>query len=378
VCVVDTGVDLTTDAAPAVVERHSVFGGTTDDVGGSGLAKHGTLVAGVIASQLDGRDSVGIWPHARIVSVRVFDGSGGGTTTAAIITALERCRERGAQVVNVSLAGLDHETAVDLARLDNRITGLRTERGISVVAGVGNNGGPVGYPARFGHVVAVGAADATGALCPFSSRGPELDISALGCDVKLSWPYGGTGRGSGTSYSTPIVTGVLAALRAYRPDLDASHAEDLLTATMDGGRLNAAKAFRAAGLDRLVSPPIMPSVPLPVPPASSPAAARQRFVDRLRELGVRSPRVISAVHRRGTLEIRTPRPPDFARAIFRIGRRTYSRANGRLRVRMRRAPLRASVSFYVAGVGRTAATRFRVRSMGAASKSSARTLKSRT
>ena len=89
VCVVDTGVDLTTDAAPAVIERHSVFGGTTDDVGGSGLAKHGTLVAGVIASQLDGRDSVGIWPQARIVSVRVFAGSGGGTTTAAVIAALE-------------------------------------------------------------------------------------------------------------------------------------------------------------------------------------------------------------------------------------------------------------------------------------------------
>ena len=89
VCVVDTGVDLSTDAAPAVVERHSVFGGTTDDVGGSGLAKHGTLVAGVIASQLDGRDSVGIWPQARIVSVRVFAGSGGGTTVAAVVAALE-------------------------------------------------------------------------------------------------------------------------------------------------------------------------------------------------------------------------------------------------------------------------------------------------
>ena len=82
VCVVDTGVDLSTDAAPAVVERHSVFGGTTDDVGGSGLAKHGDAGRGVIASQLDGRDSVGIWPEARIVSVRVFAGSGGGATVA--------------------------------------------------------------------------------------------------------------------------------------------------------------------------------------------------------------------------------------------------------------------------------------------------------
>src|SRR5689334_23201119 len=104
VCVVDTGVDLSTDAAPAVVERHSVFGGTVDDVGGSGLAKHGTLVAGVIASQLDGRDSVGIWPQARFVSVRVFSAGGGGTTVAAMLTAFDKCRERDAVVVNLSLS----------------------------------------------------------------------------------------------------------------------------------------------------------------------------------------------------------------------------------------------------------------------------------
>src|SRR5215213_2294088 len=125
VCVVDTGVDLTTDAAPAVVERHSVFGGTTDDVGGSGLAKHGTLVAGVIASQLDGRDSVGIWPQARIVSVRVFAGSGGGTTVAALVAALERCRQLGASVVNLSLSGLDSATSDELQWLGDYTATLR-------------------------------------------------------------------------------------------------------------------------------------------------------------------------------------------------------------------------------------------------------------
>ena len=157
VCVVDTGVDLSTDAAPAVVERHSVFGGTTDDVGGSGLAKHGTLVAGVIASQLDGRDSVGIWPQARIVSVRVFAGSGGGTTVAAVITALEKCRERGANVVNLSLSGLDTATATSLpsSRTVSAISAATWD--INVVAGSGNNGGAVGYPARFRDVLAVGA-----------------------------------------------------------------------------------------------------------------------------------------------------------------------------------------------------------------------------
>src|SRR5919199_2055497 len=75
VCVVDTGVDLTTDAASAVIERYSEFGGTLDDTGAGEIRKHGTYVAGMIASQLDDHGAVGIWPQARIISVRVFDGS---------------------------------------------------------------------------------------------------------------------------------------------------------------------------------------------------------------------------------------------------------------------------------------------------------------
>ena len=255
VCVVDTGVDLTTDAAPAVVERHSVFGGTTDDVGGSGLAKHGTLVAGVIASQLDGRDSVGIWPQARIVSVRVFAGSGGGTTVAAVVTALDKCRERGAKVVNLSLSGLDQATEAELTWLENRIVALRAARSVNVVAGAGNNGGAIGYPARFPLVLAVGASDAAGELCSFSSRGEALDLTSLGCGVELSWPGGGTGTGNGTSYSAPVISSIVAALRAYRPDLTASDAEQLLLENTTGSRANADALFRAAGLSSLITRP---------------------------------------------------------------------------------------------------------------------------
>ena len=177
VCVVDTGVDLSTDAAPAVVERHSVFGGTTDDVGGSGLAKHGTLVAGVIASQLDGRDSVGIWPQARIVSVRVFAGSGGGTTVAAVIAALEKCRERGAKVVNLSLSGLDtRDRMTSWTSSRTASSALRSARDINVVAGAGNNGGAVGYPGSLPIRLGGWRQRCDGALCSFSNRGDGLDL----------------------------------------------------------------------------------------------------------------------------------------------------------------------------------------------------------
>src|SRR4051812_14408543 len=127
VCVVDTGVDLTTDAAPAVVDRETVFpGGAVDDGGGGGLSKHGTYVAGVIASQANNADSVGIWPRAKVVSVRVFRDQAGGTTTTDYIHALSTCQLAGAKVVNLSLSGLDTASASELSFLENRIVDLRT------------------------------------------------------------------------------------------------------------------------------------------------------------------------------------------------------------------------------------------------------------
>ena len=58
------------------------------------------------------------------------------------------------------------------------MTAMRQVRGMNVVAGVGNNGGSVGYPARFSRpVLGVGSATGAGAPCGYSNRGPGLDIS---------------------------------------------------------------------------------------------------------------------------------------------------------------------------------------------------------
>src|SRR3954451_16004132 len=125
VCVVDTGVDLTTDAAPAVIERYSEFGGTVDDTGAGTVHKHGTYVAGMIASQLDNRGAVGIWPQARVISVRVFDGTE-GTTVATYLHALNVCRNQGAKVINLSLSGLATATGPELDQLENKISTMRS------------------------------------------------------------------------------------------------------------------------------------------------------------------------------------------------------------------------------------------------------------
>jgi hypothetical protein len=379
VCVVDTGVDLTTDAAPAVVDRQTVFpNGPVGDGGGGGLPKHGTYVAGVIASQANDRDSVGIWPWAKIVSVRVFEDKDSGTTAANYILALERCRLAGAKVVNLSLSGLDTASVTELSFLENKIADLRSVLGMDIVAGAGNSGAAVGYPAAFPEVFAVGASDATGAFCTFSSRGSALDISTFGCGVELTFSTGGITHASGTSLSTPVVSGVLAALRYYRPDLAPDRAEQLLLDNASRGaaglRLNAAKAFRAAGLGSVVDTPaprVAPrSAPSAAPASWAPSttvgevpagAAPSAPADPLATLGVHPPKLRSSSYSKGVLSVTVSGVPDFGRAIFTVAKHRYTRASGRLRIHLKRTPKKVSVVIDVPGVGRTPALRVKLK-----------------
>jgi hypothetical protein len=356
-----------------------------DDGGGGGLPKHGTYVAGVIASQADDAGSVGIWPRAKIVSVRVFPDSASGTSTNAYITALNRCVDAGAAVVNLSLAGIDTAGATELAQLANKITSLRLRAGMDVVAAAGNTGGPVGYPAKFGDVVAVGASTAQGELCAFSSRGLGLDISTFGCGVELTYGANRVAKADGTSLAAPVVSGVLAALRYYNPDLTPEAAESLLTTSSRqsaaGARLDTAAAFRAAGLARLVDAPPPASsrdiAPMPrqLPSVEAPARTVEMSSDEpsggtpLRDLILRRPRLRLRSYSKGILRIDVAGVPDFGRAIFGVGKRRYVRENGHLRVRSRQPPRIVTVVVDVPTVGRSAPLKVNVpRASGSAGK----------
>ncbi len=263
VCVIDSGVDATTDLGASLGERDSVLGPPFDDLGatsdnGVALPKHGTYVAGVITSQVDGIGASGIWPAAKIVSNRVF--AGGTTTANAYIQALDWCRQptRHVTVVNLSLAGLQMTNA-ERSQLQTKISQTRDQWGINVVAGAGNSGfNHLAYPAAYPEVFAVGATDVSGALASFSNRGNALDIATFGTDVCVTTSFGHQlGVGEGTSYAAPIVSAVLDALRSFKPSLTAVAAEQLLVdsaRTIGGVKvLDARQAFIAAGLSNVVA-----------------------------------------------------------------------------------------------------------------------------
>jgi hypothetical protein len=277
ICLVDTGVNNTTPDTVRVVDR-SALSGPIDD---TSPTLHGTSMAMFMAAPHDDYGMVGLWPAARIVSVRASAGSEDAFTTAGFINGVKRCDAMstayGIRVIELALSSSDPLGTDEAAALADAIAHARVD-GIAVVTAAGNaNGGPLGVPANLPGVLSVGAADASGQLCAFSAVGAAL--LAPGCGIDGANPATGAPSQTmqGTSESSAIVAAATAALLSYRPDLSPDGAIGTLTTTAAmtaaGRRLNVAAAFRSAGLADVVDrgSALVPPTAGVAAPASAPS-----------------------------------------------------------------------------------------------------------
>jgi subtilisin family serine protease len=271
--------------------------------------------------------------------VRVFNSATAGATPADYINAISECAQpaRRVRVITVSIAS-NGAGAYELSKLEDRIIDAQRFGNINVVASAGNNSdySAVAYPARFPAAFAVGASDPAGVFCWFSNRGTGLDISSLGCNLEASAFDGSVGWFAGTSYSAPTVSGIVAALRSYRSDLSATQTEQLLLDTAkrtSAGRvIDATAAFRAAGMGHLVDAYRPPAYPRPGGASNDVNGVTDDAIAGDRPA---KPRLRSASFRRGVIRVRVATPPPGADAIFRINGKSYLRAKGTLRLRVR-------------------------------------------
>lgn len=337
VCLVDTGLDLNPDTAPNLVERLALDGGDPGDVYPS---RHGTRMAMLMGGQRNGWGSVGVWPYARVVSVRAMPPGESTFPFTYYKRAVVECRRRAAAqriyVANLSLGG-SGATDEEIERLRNAFAAVQAD-GINVVAAAGNGGAAVEYPAAVPEAFAVGAADAAGALCSFSGRGPELDVVAPACEMDIALADGTPAYSGGTSDSSAFTAAVIAALRSYRPDLGPLAAEELLRSTareVPAGRfLDVEAAFRVAGLGDVVEAGNA-AAPPPSPPPGSPAGDPERparpSVGPLSERLPR-PRLRAVSYRRGLLSLRLA---NRRRGTLVAARVVYSAGRGEFRRRER-------------------------------------------
>jgi serine protease len=229
---------------------------------------HGTVVAGLLAAKTDNSTGVaGVNWHARVMPVRVAGKCGAdladivsgmywaaGLSIPAQVMQQEQDNARvggytassppasgsstPAKVVNISFGGSGPCDALYQEAID-----ALTQAGVVVVSSAGNEHGSVSRPANCRGVVAVAALNRNGFKSSYSNFGPEVTVSTLGGDPSSTskHPDGGAwgselgdsmllsiypeAGGSqyafhaGTSYSAPIVSGVISLMLDVNPAL---------------------------------------------------------------------------------------------------------------------------------------------------------------
>ncbi|MGH2521626.1 MAG: S8 family serine peptidase [Anaerolineales bacterium] len=218
VAVLDTGAQLN---HPVLVNRWSNLGydfvdndltpadeanGLDDDEDGrvDEAYGHGTHVAGIIHL---------VAPEALILPLRVLNSDGRGNnfrTANAILYAAYN----GADAINLSL-GTAHPS-----RLLQDGVEEAAHLGAVVVAAAGNlNSTAPQYPAAEACAIAVTSVDSRNRKSSFASYGNWVDVAAPGEGIYSTFPVNGYAWWSGTSMSTPFVTGQAALLLSDNPEL---------------------------------------------------------------------------------------------------------------------------------------------------------------
>ncbi|CAM3935717.1 S8 family peptidase [Deinococcus marmoris] len=230
-------------------------------------SEHGTEVAGLIgANTSNGVGLAGVVWSGPITGIEVLDRSGSGSTVD-LTAGLNYAAQQGARVINISLGA----PGIDDAVLGAALTAAAKTAVIVAAAGNSANEG-VYYPASHPDVIAVGALGSSdGALACYSARPnpqlpraldivapggvggrcpgfkPELDIPVLAVGDRVEDQYR---LEAGTSFSAPLVSGVVALMRGANPGLSAEQTRTLVLANVNrsGGLpvLDAAAAVRAA------------------------------------------------------------------------------------------------------------------------------------
>lgn len=233
VAVLDTGVDYTHPDLSAFVSDEGydfldedadpldAVDGLDQDLDGSADegAGHGTHVSGLVHA---------VAPDATILPIRVLDSEGNGTSVA-VARGIRYAMENGARVINLSL-GLS--TTADLIK--DAIQDARSAE-VVVVASAGNRGilDPDHFPANRNEVLGVASTNNLDLKADFSSYSPHVDMCAPGENILSTFLNHGYAIWSGTSMSTPMVSGAA----ALRIQLNPSSNADAIIADIENSAL---------------------------------------------------------------------------------------------------------------------------------------------
>jgi len=226
IAILDTGIH---DEHPALTVQKEVdyTGEGTDDLNG-----HGTHAAGIAASV----DSTyrGVAYGSNLFNVKVLDKEGSGYGSD-VIKGMEWAENNGAEIISMSL-GAEIEPCDGTDAISLAVDKIVSKNVVAVVA-AGNSGpdpGTITSPGCSKKGITVGAVDDNDKVPSWSGRGPtddgriKPDLVAPGVGIISTWNDNSFKSVSGTSMSTPHVSGVAALLLEVDSSLTPSDINEIL------------------------------------------------------------------------------------------------------------------------------------------------------
>lgn len=192
---------------------------------------HGTMVLSTIAGKIDG-SLVGTAPDASFYLFITEDENDENPLEESLwVEAAEKADSLGVDIINSSLGYFDfvkpeyNHTYADMngeTTFVSRGADIAFSKGMVVVVSAGNSGNTsdphIAAPADAKNALTIGAVDYLKNYSNFSSIGTSFDgrvkpdVMAKGSNATVSDQYGNISIASGTSFSSPITTGLVACL----------------------------------------------------------------------------------------------------------------------------------------------------------------------
>lgn len=246
VAVVDDGIDNSHDMFKGrIVDPYNVYTQTNTLSKGVG---HGTMVAGLAVGSIEnaGSGAAGIAPDCSLIPVQVADNN--IIPLSSIVSGIMYSVHQGADVINVSigpqLEGLNMLSIEDqvrvsqteflnVARMWDRVCTLASNKNSIIVFAAGNEDILSSIPPenRSASCIVVGAVDDKLYPTQFTNYGFCTDISAPGLGIYSSFPVNSFNSMDGTSFSAPIVSGVVALMRSLDKTVNVAQAKNVLYRT---------------------------------------------------------------------------------------------------------------------------------------------------
>lgn len=208
--VVDSGVDYNHDFLQGRIKRtyfNASSNGEQDDELDL-IDGHGTAVCSVIVDNTPNSVNVAVY--------RVINDDGDLTTLASIMGILKAVEDE-VDLINASFGGPSTDTD-----LEETILNYAQSNDIPVICCAGNEGYDITYslqlPADAKGTIAVSATSKDNRNCFWSNSGLGVDIAAPGEYINVAVPDNKYDIWSGTSFSTPCISGIFALIKSVYTD----------------------------------------------------------------------------------------------------------------------------------------------------------------